>query len=62
MEMEPKKLICKDCGEEFEVTAGEVDWYTSRGWEIPKRCKSCREAAKAKRQSKNKEKNKEDKA
>ena len=56
------KIKCKDCGQEFEIEQSEAKWYTSRGWEIPKRCKSCREAAKAKRQSKNKEKKKEDKA
>ncbi|MEG1543056.1 MAG: zinc-ribbon domain containing protein [Tannerellaceae bacterium] len=39
---------CKDCGEEFEVTEGEQAWYAERGWDIPKRCKACREVAKNK--------------
>ena len=50
-------LKCKDCGEEFEVTEGEQAWYAERGWEIPKRCKTCRVAAKNKHKTKTTDKN-----
>ncbi len=55
----PKKYLmtlkCKDCGAEFEITEGEQNWYAKKGWELPKRCKACREVAR------NKRKNEEDK-
>jgi hypothetical protein len=47
--MDSITLKCKDCGAEFEVTTGEQDWYAKKGWELPKRCKGCREIVKAKR-------------
>lgn len=37
---------CVDCGKEFEITNNQYDFYTSKGFEIPKRCKSCRDAKK----------------
>lgn len=40
---------CKECGKEFELTAEEVKWYNEKGFELPKRCKSCRVARKEKR-------------
>lgn len=36
------KKICIQCGKEFEITNGEYEYYTSKGLEIPKRCKECR--------------------
>lgn len=42
-----KKLICKDCGEEFIFTAGEQEFYASKGFQNePQRCKACRDAKK----------------
>lgn len=43
---------CKDCGAEFEVTEGEQNWYAKKGWELPLRCKACREVARNKRKQK----------
>ena len=44
---EDKKLVCKDCGEEFVFTAGEQAFYAERGFQNePQRCKSCRDARK----------------
>ena len=40
------KVICKDCGAEFEISAGEQSWYAQKKWELPKRCPDCREARK----------------
>lgn len=42
-----KTLICKECGKEFVFTAGEQEFYASRGFENePQRCKPCRDARK----------------
>ena len=42
-----KTLVCKDCGKEFVWTAGEQEFYASRGFENqPQRCKACRDARK----------------
>ena len=39
---EDKTLVCKDCGNEFVFTAGEQEFYASRGFENePQRCKAC---------------------
>ncbi len=41
-------LSCKDCGTDFVFTAGEQEFYASRGFEnLPGRCPSCRAARKA---------------
>ena len=37
---------CVDCGRQFEITNNQYDFYTSKGFDIPKRCKSCRDAKK----------------
>lgn len=44
------KVTCKDCEAEFEVSPGEQSWYAKKGWELPKRCKACRDAARQKRE------------
>ena len=41
------KVTCKDCGKEFTLTEGEIEFYKSKGLNLPKRCKECREANKA---------------
>ena len=46
--MEDKKIICKDCGQEFTFTAGEQEFYKEKGFYEPVRCKECREAKKLK--------------
>ena len=44
---EDKTLVCKECGQEFVFTAGEQEFYASRGFENePQRCKACRDARK----------------
>ena len=44
---EDKKLVCKDCGEEFVFTAGEQEFYAEKGFQNePQRCKACRDAKK----------------
>ena len=42
-----KTLKCKDCGNDFVFTAGEQEFYASKGFENkPSRCKECRAAKK----------------
>lgn len=41
---EDKTLICKDCGAEFVFSAGEQEFYATKGFvNEPRRCKACRE-------------------
>jgi CxxC-x17-CxxC domain-containing protein len=50
MSFEDKQLQCSDCGQEFTFTAGEQEFYASRGLQNePKRCPDCRRARKAER-------------
>ncbi len=49
---EDKTLVCKDCGKEFIFTAGEQEFYAEKGFQNePVRCKECRGARKATRNS-----------
>ncbi|WP_164667837.1 RQC-minor-1 family DNA-binding protein [Virgibacillus doumboii] len=43
--MEPGDLFlkCWECGERFLFSAGEQRFYKHKGFDYPKRCKSCRE-------------------
>lgn len=51
MVFEDRTLSCKDCTEEFTFTAGEQEFYATKGFENdPSRCQSCRSA---KRQQRN---------
>jgi len=50
MSFEDKQLQCSDCGREFTFTAGEQEFYASRGFQNePKRCPECRRARKSQR-------------
>ena len=45
---EDKTLVCKDCGQEFVFTAGEQEFYATRGFQNePGRCKECRSSRKS---------------
>lgn len=37
-----KIFNCIDCNEEFEMSASEVEWYETKGLQLPKRDKFCR--------------------
>lgn len=42
-----KTLTCRDCGQEFEFTASEQDFYAEKGFQNePSRCASCRQIRK----------------
>ena len=46
--MQDKSLVCRDCGSSFEFTAGEQEFYASKGFtNEPSRCNSCRRARKS---------------
>jgi CxxC-x17-CxxC domain-containing protein len=48
MSFSDKTLTCRDCGRPFEFTAGEQEFYASRGFtNEPSRCPECRAARKA---------------
>ena len=48
MSFQDKTLTCRDCGQEFIWTAGEQEFYASRGLQNPPgRCPSCRAARRA---------------
>ena len=50
MSYQDRTLQCRDCGREFVWTAGEQEFYASRGLvNQPGRCPECRAARKAER-------------
>lgn len=55
--MESKMIVCKDCGKEFEYTAGEQKFFEEKGFTAPIRCKDCRAAKKARNEAKEQPKN-----
>ena len=51
--MTDKQVTCVQCSEEFTFTAGEQEFYAEKGFTEPKKCKACRDAAKAARFNRN---------
>ena len=49
MEFQDKTIECKDCHAGFTLTAGEQDFFTQKGLNMPGRCKPCRAQRKAER-------------
>lgn len=50
-ELEPYTQLCRDCGDSFTLTAGELDFYHDRNLVLPKRCADCRKARRAEREA-----------
>lgn len=49
---EDETLECADCAEPFVLTAGEQRFFIEqRGFQLPRRCKACRGAARAGREA-----------
>lgn len=46
-------LTCRDCGKQFTFTAGEQEFYATRGFSEPTRCADCRAVRKASREGGN---------
>lgn len=42
-------ITCASCGEEFSFSQEEQEFYESKGFQPPRKCKPCRDAAKANR-------------
>jgi len=54
MSFQDKSLRCADCGQDFEFTSGEQEFYASRGLQNePRRCPECRRTRKSERRSGN---------
>ncbi len=52
MSFQDKSIQCSDCGATFAFSAGEQEFFQSKGFNNePKRCPSCRRANKAQRSS-----------
>ncbi len=50
MSFQDKSIQCSDCGTAFTFSAGEQEFFESRGYtNEPKRCPPCRQARKAER-------------
>lgn len=45
-QFEDQNLECVDCQQSFVFTAGEQQFFSTKGFTPPKRCKPCREAKK----------------
>lgn len=50
---EPAPVIihCADCRQEFTFSVGEQEFFADRNFTPPKRCRDCRAARKAQRQT-----------
>jgi CxxC-x17-CxxC domain-containing protein len=47
---EDKTLVCRDCGQEFTFTAGEQEFFATKGFtNEPSRCSECRASRKQNR-------------
>ena len=44
---ENQELQCVECGETFEFSAEEQEFYAQKGYSNPKRCPGCRARRKA---------------
>ena len=51
MALSDKTLTCGECGDQFTFTAGEQEFFASKGFtNEPKRCTQCRGARKSQQQ------------
>lgn len=42
--MEDTEIVCAACNTPFVFTASEQAYYAERGFQLPKRCRACRQA------------------
>jgi len=47
-----RSITCKDCKLDFIFSAGEQEFYETKGFQDPARCKTCRDARKIAKQVK----------
>ena len=55
--MSNQVIKCQDCGENFDFTERDQEFYKEKGFLPPKRCHSCRKARKERYLNKEKEEN-----
>lgn len=48
---ENQQLQCVECGQIFEFSAEDQEFYSTKGYSAPKRCPQCRENRKARSNS-----------
>jgi hypothetical protein len=54
MSFQEKSIQCSDCGTSFTFSAGEQEFYRTKGFtEEPKRCPACRAKRKTQNQGSN---------
>ena len=41
------ELVCSDCGNAFVFTGSDQEYYASKDFQAPKRCRSCRDQRKS---------------
>ena len=44
-----RELVCADCGQPFVFSASEQEFFATKQFTDPKRCRACRDARKASR-------------
>ncbi len=47
--MEDKIITCTACGAEFIFSAADQEFFANKGFQEPRKCKPCRQAAKSQR-------------
>ena len=47
--MSEQSITCADCSTPFQFSASEQQFYAEKGFSPPRRCRNCRDAAKAAR-------------
>ncbi|MBA2305200.1 MAG: zinc-ribbon domain containing protein [Acidobacteria bacterium] len=35
-------IVCRSCGQSFELKLSTRSWFAERGWSAPTRCAACR--------------------
>ena len=55
--MSNQVIKCQDCGEDFNFTERDQEFYKEKGFLPPKRCRFCRNARKERYLNKEKEEN-----
>lgn len=49
MVLAERQIACQSCGADFTFTVEEQEFYLDKGFQDPKKCKPCRDAAKQSR-------------
>jgi len=56
-----KQKQCVDCGRDYSLTQGELDWFQARNWEEPTTCRDCRTARRERKEREAKDREAEQK-